>query len=61
MKGRIIITGPTADVAGTQTDGWNKVLIFKNFAPFINYKSVINNIEIENAKDIDTVIPMLTI
>ena len=35
-----------------------KSVIFKNFAPFINCKSEINNTEIDNAKDIDTVMPI---
>ena len=33
-------------------------MIFKNCAPFINYKSEINNIETDNAKDIDIVMAM---
>ena len=32
--------------------------MFKKYAPFINCKSEINNIEIDNAKDIDKVMPM---
>ena len=32
--------------------------MFKNCAPFINYKSEINNTEIDNAKDIVTIMPM---
>ena len=36
----------------------SKGVIFKNCAPFINFKSEINNTEIDNAKDIDIVMPM---
>ena len=71
VKGRITITGesglePDPDAPGTaaqllaarQGDERNKGVIFKNFAPFINCKSEINNIEIDNTKDSDIVIPM---
>ena len=36
----------------------NKKLIFKNYAPFTNCISKINNTQIDNAKDIDIVMPM---
>ena len=36
----------------------NKKVIFKNSAPFTNCLSEINNTQIDNAKDIDIVIPM---
>ena len=35
-----------------------KKVIFKNCAPFPDCKSEINNVEIDNAKDIDIVMPM---
>ena len=57
VKGRII-SGPGDDAAARQADETNKGVIFKSCAPFINCKSEINNIEIDNAKDIDIVIPM---
>ena len=41
-----------------RTDKKNKRLIFKNCAPFSNCINSINNIQIENAKYIDVVIPM---
>ena len=37
-------------------DERNKGVIFKNCAPFTNCKSEINNIEIDNAEDLDIVI-----
>ena len=53
IKGRITITGAGADAAGKQADKRDKGLIFKNYAPFINCKTEINNTEIDNAEDID--------
>ena len=58
FKGTIAITGEGADAAARQADVRNKGVIFKNCAPFINCKSEINNTEIDNAKDIDIVMPM---
>ena len=58
VKGRITVTGARDDAAARQTDEKNKRIIFKNCAPFLNCKTGINNIEIDNAKDIDIVIPM---
>ena len=55
FKGKITITGAGADVASRQVD---KGVIFKNWAPFINCKIEINDIEIDNDKDIDIVVPM---
>ena len=52
------ITGAGDDAAARQADERNKGVIFKNCAPFINCKSEINNTEIDNAKDIDIVMPM---
>ena len=58
FKGTIAITGEGADAAARQADVRNKGVIFKNCAPFINCKSEINNTEIDNAKDIDILMPM---
>ena len=57
-KGRITITGAGDDAATRQAHERNKGLIFKNYAPFINSKSEINNIDIDRAKDIDIIMPM---
>ena len=46
---------------GADTNNANKKGIFKNFVPFTDCKSEINNIEIDNAKDIDIVMPMYTL
>ena len=44
-----------ADADGNNT---NKKVIFKNCAPFINCIREINNTQVENAEDIDIVMPM---
>ena len=56
-KGRITITGTGDTAAPRQADEKNKGVTFKNCAPFTNCKSEINNTEIDNAKDIDVVMP----
>ena len=58
VKGRITKSGAGDDVAARQADERNKGVIFKDCAPFTNCKSEINNTEIDNAKDIDIVMPM---
>ena len=57
-KGRIIITRAGNNAVARQAGERNKGVMFKNCAPFINCKSQINNTEIDNAKDIDIVMPM---
>ena len=44
--------------AGAGANNINKKVIFKNCAPFTNCISEINNTQIDNAKDIDIVMPM---
>ena len=58
VNGRIWITGAGDDAAATQADERDKGVTFKNCAPFIKCISRINNIQIDNAKDIDIVMPM---
>ena len=58
VKGRITITGAGADAAARQADEKDQGAISKNCAPFINCKSEINNIEVDNTKDINVVMPM---
>ena len=58
VKVIITITGAGDDATARQADKINKGVIFKNCAPFIYCKSEINNTEIDNAKDNDTVMPM---
>ena len=58
VNGRIIITRVGDNAAARQVDERDKGVTFKNCAPFIQCISRINNTEIDNAKDIDTVMSM---
>ena len=58
LKGTITITGAGANAAARQADERDKGVAFKNCAPFINCISEINNTQVDNAKDIDIVMPM---
>ena len=57
-KGTITITGAGDDDAAKRLDERNKDVIFKNCAPFTKCINRINNTDIDNAKDIDIVMPM---
>ena len=57
MSGTITITGEGDNDATKRADE-KKGVIFKNCAPFTDCISEINNTEIDNAKDIDVVMPM---
>ena len=56
VKGTISINNTAAQ--GAAANNTNKKVIFKNCAPFTNCISKINNTQIDNAKDIDIVMPM---
>ena len=58
VNGKITIAGARNDAAARQADERDKGVVFKNCAPFINCISEINNTQIDNAKDIDIVMPM---
>ena len=58
VKGTITITGEGDDAAARQTDERDKSVTFKNCAPFTKYIRRINNTDIDNAHDIDIVMPM---
>ena len=58
VKGTITINGRGADAAARQADERDKGGAFKNCAPFINFISEINNTQIDNAKNINIVMPM---
>ena len=58
VKGTITITGAGDDAAARRADERNKGVIFKNCAPFTKCISKINDAEIDNAQDIDIVMPM---
>ena len=54
----ITIDGKGADDAAKRLDERNQGVIFKNWAPFTDCISEIINTPIDNAKDLDTVMPM---
>ena len=56
VKGNISVNNTAAD--GAAANNTNKKVIFKNCAPFTNCISKINNTQVDNAKDIDIVMPM---
>ena len=58
MKGVIKITKAEADSAAIQAGKRNKQVTFKNFASFTVCISEINNIQVDNEKYIDVMIPM---
>ena len=58
VKGTITIAGARADAAARQADERDKGVAFKNCAPFTYCISEINNTQVDNAKDIDIVMPM---
>ena len=58
VKGTITINGAGADAAARQADERDKGVAFKICAPFTNCISEINNTQVDNAKDIDTVMSM---
>ena len=58
VKGTITITGAGGDAAARQADERDKGVTFKNCVPFTKCISRINNTDIDNAHDIDIVMPM---
>ena len=61
VNGTITITGARDDDDAKGLDERNKGVVFKNCAPFTKCISRINNTDIDNAQDIDIVMPMLII
>ena len=61
----ILVTGTISvnktAAQGAAANNTNKKVIFKKCAPFTNCISEINNTQIDNAKDIDSVIPMYNV
>ena len=58
VGGTVTIIGKGDNDAAKRLDERNKGLIFRNCAPFTDYITEINNTQIENAKDLDPVMPM---
>ena len=56
VKGTVSVNNTAAQGAAANNN--NKKVIFKNCAPFTNCISEINTTQIDNAKDIDNVMPM---
>ena len=56
IKGNISVNNTAAESAAA--NNINKKVIFKNRAPFTDCISKTNNTEVDNAKDIDIVMPM---
>ena len=58
----ILVKGDTSvnntAAADVDANNTNKKVIFKNCVPFTDCISKVNNTQVDNAKDIDTVIPM---
>ena len=52
------ITVNNTAAADADANNTNEKVIFKNYAPFTNCISEINNTQVDNAKDIDIVMPM---
>ena len=56
VRGTITVNNTTAESAAANNN--NKKVICKNCAPFTNYIGEINNTDLDNAKDLDIVMPM---
>ena len=54
----IVVKGDIALQGDNDANKRNKILAFKNNSPFINGISKINGVKIDNAEDLDVVIPM---
>ena len=59
VKGTISVNNTPAQ--GAAANNTTKKVIFKNYVPFTNCISEINNTQIDNAKDIDVVMPMYNV
>ena len=59
VKGNITVNNTAAD--GAAANNTNKKVIFKNCAPFTDCISKINNTQVDNAEDIDVVMPMYNV
>ena len=57
-KGTIIVAGVETTKTERATDRSDKPAIFKNYAPFTDCISKINNSQVDNPKDFDVVMPM---
>ena len=58
IKGTITLVGKGADTTAIQADINNKQVILKNSTPFINCITEMNNTQVDNAKELDIVMPI---
>ena len=58
VKGTIAVNDTAAADADADANNTNKKVIFKNCSLFIKHTSGINNTQVDNAKDVDVVMPM---
>ena len=58
MSGAIEITGVGADDEVKRLDKRNKGAVFKNFTPFTDCISEINNTQVDNANNLDVLMPI---
>ena len=56
VKGNITV--PNTAAAGAAANNSNKNVLFKNYAPFTDYISEMNNTQVDNAEKVDVVMPM---
>ena len=54
----IVVKGDITVEGNNKANKCNKNLVFKNNAPFINCITKINGMKIDNAEDLDVVMPM---
>ena len=59
VKGTASVNNTAA--AGADVNNTNEKVIFKNCAPFTNFISETNNTLVENAKDLDIVMPVYSL
>ena len=59
VKGNITVNNTAAD--GAAANNTNKKVIFKSCAPFTSCKGKINNTQVDNAENIDIVMPMYSL
>ena len=58
VKGKLTVVGAGAIPAVTQVDGNNKQAIFGNCTTFTDCITGINNTQVDNAKDLDVIMPI---
>ena len=54
----LLLIGTNTAAADVDANNTNKKVIFKNWPPFTNCISEINNTQVDNAKDIDVIMPL---